>query len=35
VRARENAALITGLDSQPTKADWALYNRALDAMLQG
>jgi len=31
----ERAALIARLDSNPTKADWALYSRALDAMLQG
>jgi hypothetical protein len=31
----ERTVLITRLDSRPTKADWALYDRELDAMLQG
>jgi len=29
----EHAALIARLDSNPTKADWAAYERDLDAML--
>jgi hypothetical protein len=29
----ERAALIARLDSNPTKADWALYNRQLEVML--
>jgi hypothetical protein len=29
----ERAALIARLDTHPTKADWALYDRELEAML--
>jgi hypothetical protein len=31
--AAERAALVARLDSNPTKADWALYDRHLDALL--
>jgi hypothetical protein len=30
----ERAALVARLDANPTRADWALYDRELDAMLQ-
>jgi hypothetical protein len=31
----EHAALLALLDTNPTKADWTLYDRELDAMLAG
>jgi hypothetical protein len=31
--AEERAALIARLDTHPTKADWALYDRELKALL--
>jgi hypothetical protein len=31
--AAERAALVARLDSNPTKADWAIYDRHLDALL--
>jgi hypothetical protein len=30
----EHAALLARLDTKPTKADWELYNRELEAMLR-
>jgi hypothetical protein len=33
--AAERAALVARLDGNPTKADWALWERELEAMLPG